>query len=169
MPPKAGKDTESSSPHFEWHLQIFNYIVLKVQTILAPNNAKNKLCFSLDCFSICIFSFVFTFYYTGLWFITVVYLCPVHIATFLYKSAHLNLRFCETVHSTPHKNAQTRVFTKTPFKVENFSFIMKIVKFCFQQALNQPQVIYLFIYFYLFIYYFEPSSKQQSALKNVKV
>ena len=48
VPPKAGKDTESSSPHFEWHLQIFNYIVLKVQTSLAPNNAKNKLCFSFE-------------------------------------------------------------------------------------------------------------------------
>ena len=43
VPPKAGKDTESSSPHFEWHLQIFNYIVLKVQTSLAPNNAKTSL------------------------------------------------------------------------------------------------------------------------------
>ena len=48
VPPKAGKDTESSSPHFEWHLQIFNYIVVKVQTSLAPNNAKNKLCFSFE-------------------------------------------------------------------------------------------------------------------------
>ena len=48
VPPKAGNDTESSSPHFEWHLQIFNYIVLKVQTSLAPNNAKNKLCFSFE-------------------------------------------------------------------------------------------------------------------------
>ena len=42
VPPKAGKDTESSSPHFEWHLQIFNHIVLKVQTSLAPNNAKTS-------------------------------------------------------------------------------------------------------------------------------
>ena len=45
VPPKAGKDTESSSPHFEWHLQIFNYIVLKVQTRLAPNNAKKQALF----------------------------------------------------------------------------------------------------------------------------
>ena len=30
-------------------------------------------------------------------------LCPVHTALFLYRNADLNLRFCETVHITPHK------------------------------------------------------------------
>ena len=32
------------------------------------------------------------------------YLIPVHTAPFLYKSGEKDIRFCETVHTTPYKN-----------------------------------------------------------------
>jgi len=44
---------------------------------------------------------------------------PIHTAPYLPKNADPNLRFCETVHTTPHKNAQKWRFTKTPFKVDS--------------------------------------------------
>ena len=34
---------------------------------------------------------------------------PVHTTPFLYKSGEKNLRFCESVHTDPHKNATKRV------------------------------------------------------------
>ena len=43
VPPKAGQDTGSSSPHFKWHLQFFSQGALKVQASLVPNNAKQAL------------------------------------------------------------------------------------------------------------------------------
>ena len=44
--------------------------------------------------------------------------CHVYTALSLYKNAYLNLRFCETINTTQHKNARKRRFTKTPFKVD---------------------------------------------------
>ena len=36
---------------------------------------------------------------------------PVHTTPFLYKNGEKNLRFCESVHTDPHKNAtKTEVF-----------------------------------------------------------
>ena len=36
---------------------------------------------------------------------------PVHTTLFLYKNGEKNLRFCESVHTDPHKNAtKTEVF-----------------------------------------------------------
>ena len=38
---------------------------------------------------------------------------PVHTTPFLYKNEEKNLRFCESVHTDPHKNAtKTEVFRK---------------------------------------------------------
>ena len=36
---------------------------------------------------------------------------PVHTTPFLYKNGEKNLRFCQSVHTDPHKNAtKTEVF-----------------------------------------------------------
>ena len=43
IPSKAEKDTESSSPHFEWLMQLFYKETLKDQNSLVPNNAKQAL------------------------------------------------------------------------------------------------------------------------------
>ena len=51
MPPKARKDTLSSSLHFEWHLQFFNHEKVEFQTSLAPNNAKQVLFLLLEIHS----------------------------------------------------------------------------------------------------------------------
>ena len=43
LPSSTGKDRESPSHHFEWHMQFFNQKTLNVHTSLAPNNAKQVL------------------------------------------------------------------------------------------------------------------------------
>ena len=48
VPSKAGKDTNSSSPHFEWHLQFFNKEMLKVQTSFMPNDVAQILFLLLE-------------------------------------------------------------------------------------------------------------------------
>ena len=45
---------------------------------------------------------------------------PVHIATFLYINAGLNLCFSEAIHATPHTNAQELKFINMPFKVDTW-------------------------------------------------
>ena len=40
-----------------------------------------------------------------------------HCSVFVQKRIK-NIRFCETVHTTPHKNAKKRRFSKTLFKVD---------------------------------------------------
>jgi len=46
--------------------------------------------------------------------------CYVCVQKCRSKPPFLSLSICETVHTTPHKNAQKRKFTNKPFKVDTY-------------------------------------------------